>query len=130
MEDLRSKKTWKYLQLTNKNMLKISPENEIKLSGIIIRQVLKNSWVTDTGKRKFKSLDTKNVNGKQKQIVNMIKRRISIKKSRLDLEKKYLENSIFEEEITKQYERLKDSNDQKKRNLNSRMKENQTGILT
>ena len=96
-------------------MLKISPKNEIKLSGIITRQVLKNSWVTDTGKRKFKSLDTKNINGKQKQIVNMIKRRISLRKSRFDLEKKYLENSIFEEEKTKQYERLNDNNDQNKR---------------
>ena len=65
-------------------------------------QVLINSWVTDTGKRKLKSFDTKNINGKQKQIVNMIKRRIRLKESRLDLEKKYLENSIFEEEITKQ----------------------------
>ena len=78
-------------------------------------QVLINSWVTDTGKRKLKSFDTKNINGKQKQIVNMIKRRIRLKESRLDLEKKYLENSIFEEEITKQYDRLKDSNGQNKR---------------
>ena len=81
-------------------MLKISPTNEIKLSGIITRQALRNSSVTVTGKRKFKSLDTKNVNGKQKQMVNVIKRRISLGKSRLDFEKKYLENSTFEEEKT------------------------------
>ena len=42
------------------------------------RQVLKNSSVTVTGKRKFNSSDTEYVKGKQKQIVNVIERRISL----------------------------------------------------
>ena len=59
-------------------MLKISATNEQKLSGIMTRQVLKNSSVTVTGKRKFNSSDTEYVKGKQKQIVNVIERRISL----------------------------------------------------
>ena len=68
-----------------------------------------------TGKRKLKFFDIKNINGKEKQMVNMTKRRMRLRKSRPDLEKKYLENSRQEEEIVKQYERLKDSKDQNKR---------------
>ena len=57
----------------------------------------------------------KNTNGREKQMVNRTKRRVILRKSRSDLEKKYLENSRQEEEIVKQYERLKDSKDQNKR---------------
>ena len=60
-------------------MLKTSPTNEQKLSGIMTRQVLKNSSVTVNGKRKFKSSNTKYVNGKQKQMVNVTERNISLK---------------------------------------------------
>ena len=60
-------------------MLKTSPTNEQKLSGIMTRQVFKNSSVTVTGKRKFKSSNTKYVNGKQNQMVNVTERRISLK---------------------------------------------------
>ena len=57
----------------------------------------------------------KNTNGREKQMVNRTKIRVRLRKSRPDLEKKYLENSRFEEEMIKQYERLKDSKDQNKR---------------
>ena len=67
------------------------------------------------GKRKLKSFDMKNTNVREKQMVNRTKIRVRLRKSRPDLEKKYLENSRQEEEIVKQYERLKDSKDQNKR---------------